>query len=62
MDPVPGCKSGRTVVYLKGPTTGLMRMHSHGPRAPAASDPRAVFDIVTDFEAGAYTRPLHSST
>ena len=47
-------------MYLKGPTTGLMRMHSHGPRAPVASNPRALFDIVTDFEPGSAPVTAHA--
>ena len=50
IDPVPGCKSSRTVVYVKAPKTGFMRMHSRGVRAPMGSSAARVFDHIATFD------------
>ena len=52
IDPDPGCKSGRTVAYVKAPTTGFMRMVSRGARAPVGSSAEKVFDVLATFEPG----------
>ena len=52
IDPNPGCKNGRTVAYVKGPTTGFMRMVSRGARAPMGSSAEKVFDVIATFESG----------
>ena len=52
IDPVPGCKSARTVVYVRAPTSASLRMYSRGPRAPKGSSARRVFDEVATFDPG----------